>query len=731
MWNTTQTNNSDPLAAFMAGAFTPDRQPVPLVSTRFDVEILGGLAVVETVRTFRNEEPVTIEATITFPVPVHAALYRLQASVDGRRLTATAKARKAAREDYETAVDAGRSAVLHEEVLKGVHTLSVAHIAPGTEIEIATTWVASLSLVGTEARFRVPLTVGDIYGRSRLNEADDLVTGGAPSMARLNIRSDAGVVHVAGVTPVDGFAEVPLNAPIDLTIAEWSPRDVTGLTANGHAVRLSFHPALPGDGCLSLAILVDHSGSMASSANAADAAMQSKHQAAVEALSTYPCRPGDRFDLWQFDSKSSRVGQTIFGEASPSALRDLAFKLEEPRGGTEIGSALENVLVNSRARDILLITDGQSYALDVHQLAARGRRISVILVGEDSLDANVGHLASLTGGDIWVAAGADIGSVMQSAIDSARARVTPAERVQGRDAERAVVVDRSGLRIEATWAGPATGADAGSHPAAAPFATSLLLTMLPENEAGTLAAAEGLVTHLTSLVLVDEASAIQEDIPLLRKVALPAPRINASVCYSIPSPPASPASKHSGNMAAISESYLRAMPPGSASMDLSASDESWAALEQAAPASSPEETQIDELRALADFIEWGAIGNNLIKGDLSGLEDWVRRMIERRCKMTGLQRLADGLGVDSTRLLIAAIAHYATGDRHAQRVAKRLATAAQIEALIRFLIGEEPEPAGASPEYSSETPQKLEAETVARRLMRGFLRMKTKPIDLS
>ena len=106
MWTSTMTTKSDPLAAFTAGAFTPDRKPVPLVSTRFDVEIIGGLAVVETVRIFRNDEPVTIEATITFPVPVHAALYRLQASVDGRRLIATAKARKAALAAAEAAPSA-------------------------------------------------------------------------------------------------------------------------------------------------------------------------------------------------------------------------------------------------------------------------------------------------------------------------------------------------------------------------------------------------------------------------------------------------------------------------------------------------------------------------------------------------------------------------------------------------------------------------------------------------
>jgi len=41
----------DPLGAFIAGAFTVEaRRPIPLVSTRFDVEIDGGLATVVTKR---------------------------------------------------------------------------------------------------------------------------------------------------------------------------------------------------------------------------------------------------------------------------------------------------------------------------------------------------------------------------------------------------------------------------------------------------------------------------------------------------------------------------------------------------------------------------------------------------------------------------------------------------------------------------------------------------------
>ena len=52
---------TDPLSAFMAGAFTVEsRHPVPLVATSFDVRIEAGLVIVATRRIFRNDEPNSI-----------------------------------------------------------------------------------------------------------------------------------------------------------------------------------------------------------------------------------------------------------------------------------------------------------------------------------------------------------------------------------------------------------------------------------------------------------------------------------------------------------------------------------------------------------------------------------------------------------------------------------------------------------------------------------------------
>src|SRR5262245_61400367 len=179
---------TDPLRAYIAGAVVAGTShPVPLKATRFDVIIDGGLAVVSTTRTFRNAEADSIEATITFPVPVHATLFALRARIGERVLEARAKRREAARQDYEEAIECGKTAVLHEEALRGVHVLSVAHVAPNTEIEVQSSFAVTLTHVDGRGTLRIPLTVGDIYGRSGLADCDDLLTGGPAQLADLSV----------------------------------------------------------------------------------------------------------------------------------------------------------------------------------------------------------------------------------------------------------------------------------------------------------------------------------------------------------------------------------------------------------------------------------------------------------------------------------------------------------------------------------------------------------------
>lgn len=130
---------ANPLARFnlVDGAACENGLPVPLVGERMRVLIRGGLALVSREQIFRNADAGTIEATVTFPVPIHATLHRLTARIGGRTLTASALRRNVARETYEKAVDDGRTAVLHEELVRGVHMLSIAHIPPGAEVAVS------------------------------------------------------------------------------------------------------------------------------------------------------------------------------------------------------------------------------------------------------------------------------------------------------------------------------------------------------------------------------------------------------------------------------------------------------------------------------------------------------------------------------------------------------------------------------------------------------------------
>ncbi len=520
----TQQQTIDPLAAFLENA-SRGRHPIPLISTGLDVEITGGLAVVTTTRLFRNVEAESIEATLTFPVPVQATLFALEAAIDGRRLRARAQRRDVARATYEAALDAGKASILHEEVLRGVHMLSVAPIGAGEEIEVVARWVTTLAYVRERGELRIPLTVGEVYGTSPLPDSDALLVEGTAAEADLTVRCAEGSVALRGSDLPEGRARVPLNAPVDLVVTGARPARLVGHAADGREVALTVKPGTAGDGALDLAVLVDHSGSMGVSMSGFSGS-DSQHQQVVAGLARIApeLRGADSVDLWEFDTGLDHVGRTDPVHDLPirDRFRALVARLSDPRGGTEIGEAIRGTIAGSTASDLLLITDGQSYSLDVQALAGLGRRVSVVLVGEGSLEANVGHLAGLTGGDLFVAADPNVAETLATAFGTLRLGSSPPTRPED---EGHLCVTRRNARVELEWQ-DATGCvpDTTVSRAVAALAASLLLPTLPETEAAALAEAEGLVTHLTSLIIVDEVGEAREGIPGTRKVPLPRPR---------------------------------------------------------------------------------------------------------------------------------------------------------------------------------------------------------------
>ena len=677
----------DPIAALVnearedAGA-----HPVALVAMDIGVTLTGGLAVVETKRSFRNDEAATIEALLSLPVPVHAAFFGLTAKIDGRILKGIAQAREEARETYEEAVSEGKTAVLHEELLRGVHALSVGNLAPGGMIEVTTRWADTLrSAAASCGRLRIPMTVGDVYGISNLPETDELTHGNGLKSVSLSIRHDAGAIRLAtGALRAsrDGVlvGEAPANAPIDIEFEEWKPGVLKSKAWDGRDVSLHIEAAEAGEEPVHAAVLVDHSGSMSSRCEGDSGRYVSKHEAVRNGLRalTEELRETDRISLWEFDNSCNPVDRGL--AASPGEFSQAINKLTPPCGGTEIGGAIDHVFAETDPGDVLLITDGKSYALDVHRLAQEGRRIFVVLVGEDSLEANVGHLAALTGGDIHFSFGADVDSALHAVLKGLRTKrmTQEQETPAGGQLPESVCTIRGNVRMSAAWSGkPASGAmerDTLSEGVAA-YAANLALPSLSETTARKLAVGESLVTHLTSLVLVDEEGPLQEGLPVTRKVDLPTPRTAGDVAYDIASPV-----MFARRIPHELDSVMLPEPPQpltEASYDLAPPSPDLPEVEKEEQCYR----QAENLYLVTYWIDWKKEGSALAACNLNGLEPAVAASIRALADHKDIRETAAEWGIDPVRLAIALVAawtveHNADWDesteRHASRVRRSL-----------------------------------------------------------
>ena len=636
----------DPLVTFLR-AHTADKHPIPLVATRIDITIRGALARVTTERTFRNDEKQSIEATMTFPVPVDATLCSLSARIDGRTLTAVAQARQEARETYESAVDQGKAAVLHEELLKGIHMLSVAHVQPGATIVVIDTWTAPLAFVGGTPQLRIPTTVGDIYGRSPLAPSDDLVTADVVHEATIRVVCEDGVATIARTGAAsDGNHTITLDAPIDITVSGFVPRALEGIAADGRRVTLHIEPTPVADASLDIDLLFDRSGSMNERASSARDRAATKYTVAKGGLVTAigaRFKGADRMRLWEFND-----GVHCVGEESGTACKRLVEALRGPDGGTEVGHAIEAAIAaEKKTGNIVVVTDGKSWELDPQRLARTGIRVTAVLIGEDALDAGISHLAGMTGGQSFVATSSDAGIAIAAAIEAARAPRTTPQPIEGKPMQ--VVALRRGARVIATWSEQSEQVATAETRQIGATAAMLAIPLMQESEAKALAEAEGVVCHLTSLVLVDEAGARHEGLPAVRKVALAAPAM-ARAMVAMPvgmldrsaAPAAAPAATRSTGRAGVLRRYLSGGTGAG-------------------------------LRGMIAHIDWDDDPDALCSGDLASLPQDVVAAIEHAARLPAVVALASSLGHAAVVVVIALMAKAAgSASRSAQRIARTL-----------------------------------------------------------
>jgi hypothetical protein len=201
------------------------------------------------------------------------------------------------------------------------------------------------------------------------------------------------------------------------------------------------------------------------------------------------------------------------------------------------------------------------------------------------------------------------------------------------------------MQITAAWAEQTTGAAAKaplfSHAVAA-IAARLMMPSLADERAAALAEVEGLVSHLTSLALIDEAGAQQDTLPATRKVPLAMPATVAA--YALPAP--------------VSRSSLSLR--ASLLMDFDAADFSCEgsdfSLITPVPSNERAAASRDRFDELAAKIDWSNAGAGLANGQLTSLPAEIVNEIQVLAQQPDILQRATELGLDPIKLVIALIA---------------------------------------------------------------------------
>ncbi|MEW2356384.1 VIT domain-containing protein [Spirillospora sp. NPDC029432] len=211
------------------GALSTGRGNLPLDSVDVRASIAGLAAGIEVEQGFRNPYDEPLEATYIFPLPDRAAVTALRMEAADRVIDGVLKERGQARQDYDTAIAAGRRAAIAEEDRPDVFTMRVGNILPGERVTVRLTLNQPLPYEDGAATFRFPLVVAPRYVPGALIDGEQ---AGAGVQADTDAVPDASRISPPVLLP--GFPDpVRLSIAVDVDPAGL---ELTGIRSALHVV---------------------------------------------------------------------------------------------------------------------------------------------------------------------------------------------------------------------------------------------------------------------------------------------------------------------------------------------------------------------------------------------------------------------------------------------------------------------------------------------------------------
>lgn len=394
---------------------TVDGRTLPLRETRLVARAAGGIATVKVVQTFTNAFAEVLQVRYLLPLPADAAVAGFAFMLGDRRIHGQIDRRAAARERFERALVAGRTAALLEQERSSLFTQELGNVPAGATIVAEIEVDQPLAWVDGQWEWRFPTTVAPRYlgaaGRVGDGGRIDVPVADAPVAKALQVELTVadGLAAGSAITSPShalhgeaaiGGASVRIAAPTSDrdVVVRWrvaTPEVGVGLRTSrpvasaGHANEayglLTLVPpsgAALGKQARDLIVLLDISGSMSGQPLAAAQAVTAELIRSLDAA--------DRLELIAFASRPTPwLGAPCFAtEGNKAAALQWLYALRAG-GGTEMRDAILAALQPLREhaqRQVVLVTDGQigfeaEITAEIRNRLPAASRVHVVGVG--------------------------------------------------------------------------------------------------------------------------------------------------------------------------------------------------------------------------------------------------------------------------------------------------------------------------------------------------------------
>ncbi len=417
--------NFDPIAEH-ARLQTKEGRLVHFLGMHAKAHLQGNLLNMHLQQRFLNPGKDNVEISYNCPLPWGAVLLGVDVLLNGQKLQGSVMPKAEARDRYETALEKGDSSILVSISPDGSLGMELGNLLASEECEIHLHYAQVLLPAQGSLRIMLPTTMAPRYG-------DAVQDGGfephlAPTVDALVQYSFSAEVWVEGELTAARISSPSHrlstrmqdgNLVLSLSDSQWLDRDLIVLLdelpsssmcsvaidttqPDESVVMACLNPSLPASAqpkaapAIQVQFLVDCSGSMQGDS------IQSASLALQQMLREL--QPQDLFSLSKFGTNHAHChARLVTVDAEQLAhAQQWAAELQADMGGTEMEEAIANTLQlpGPAQRDLLLITDGEIYAIDalIDAVAHKKQRIFVVGIGSSPAEQHLRRLAQASGG---------------------------------------------------------------------------------------------------------------------------------------------------------------------------------------------------------------------------------------------------------------------------------------------------------------------------------------------